>query len=61
MIPGLDDPHDTTGVVEAPMSSGVRSRFVPLTTAQRWQTEAFVWGAVFGALVGIVVGALFWA
>jgi hypothetical protein len=58
MIPGLDDPHDAAGIVEAPMSSGVRGRFVPLRTAQRWQTEAFVWGATFGLLAGVVLGLL---
>jgi hypothetical protein len=56
-MPGLDDPHDSS-VVEAPMTSGVRGRFVALRTAQRWQTEAFVWGATFGVIAGGVVGLL---
>ena len=56
-LPGLDDPHDTS-IIEAPMTSGVRGRFVPLTTAQRWQTEAFVWGAIFGAVGSLTVWLL---
>lgn len=57
-VPGLDDPHDTA-VVEAPMTSGHRGRFVPLRVALEWRDRAAAWGFAFGLIAGVVLGWLF--